>query len=47
VAGHFGHGSPFEQRTVVSSSVHPDLLTLHVWLGTDNPDGVFAPTIPI
>lgn len=42
VKGHFGHGSPFGNRTVVSSSVHPDLLTLHVWLGVDNPDGVFA-----
>lgn len=40
--GHFGRASPFENRTVVSSSVHPDLLTLHVWLGIDNPDGVFA-----
>lgn len=43
VKGHFGHGSPFQNRTVVSSSVHPDLLTLHVWLGVNNPDGVFSP----
>lgn len=46
VKGHFGHGSPFEGRTVVSSSVHPDLLTLHVWLGIENPHGVFAPHNP-
>lgn len=43
VKGHFGQGSPFENRTVVSSSAHPDLVTLHVWLGVDNPEGVFAP----
>jgi hypothetical protein len=43
VKGHFGQGSPFESRTVVSSAAHPELLTLHVWLSIENPDGVFAP----
>lgn len=43
VKAHFGHGSPFKNRTVVSSAAHPDLLTLHVWLGIENPDGVFHP----
>lgn len=43
VKGHFGNESPFENRTVVSLSTQPDLVTLHVWLGVANPEGVFAP----
>ncbi|WP_458207931.1 hypothetical protein [Haladaptatus sp. NG-SE-30] len=33
-------------RMVVSSSVHPDLLTLHAWVHQNNPEGVFAEINP-
>jgi len=33
-------------RTVDFVITHPDLRTLHVWLHTDNPKGVFAETNP-
>lgn len=42
VVGHLAGGDLLDSKVVVSSSAHPDLLTLHVWLGIDNPDGVFA-----
>lgn len=42
VIGHLAGGGLLDSKVVVFSSVHPDLLTLHVWLGIDNPDGVFA-----
>lgn len=31
-------------RVVVGSAVHPDLWTLHAWVHTENPDGVFTET---
>lgn len=42
VIGHLAGGGLLDSKVVVSSIVHPDLLTLHVWLGIENPDGVFA-----
>lgn len=33
-------------RAVVDSIVHPDLLTLHVWVHHENPEGVFVPVNP-
>lgn len=45
VVGHLAGGELLDSKVVVSSSAHPDLLTLHVWLGNgfDNPEGVFQP----
>lgn len=35
-----------EARIVDYVINHPDLVSLHVWVGTDNPNGVFAPINP-
>lgn len=42
------HGKEGErtERVVDLVTTHPDLTTLHAWVHTDNPDGVFAPTNP-
>ncbi len=40
--GDFRGERVMNQRAVVSSSVHPDLLTLHAWVHKENPEGVFA-----
>lgn len=37
-------GAPLDLRTVVTSSVHPDLWTLHAWVHAENPDGAFHET---
>lgn len=42
LVGDFRGGRVMNTRAVVSSSVHPDLLTSHAWVHTDNPEGVFA-----
>lgn len=34
------------ERVVDFVTTHPDLTTLHAWVHTDNPDGVFAPVNP-
>lgn len=34
------------ERTVDVAATHPDLNTLHAWIHTENPDGVFAPVNP-
>lgn len=35
-----------ETRIVDVASTHPDLTTLHVWVHTENPEGVFNPINP-
>jgi hypothetical protein len=42
LVGDFRGEEVMNTRAVVSSSVHPDLLTLHAWVHEDNPEGVFA-----
>lgn len=42
LVGDFRGERVMNTRAVVSSSVHPDLLTLHAWVHEDNPEGVFA-----
>lgn len=34
------------ERVVDVAATHPDLNTLHAWVHTENPDGVFAPMNP-
>lgn len=34
------------ERVVDVAATHPDLNTLHAWIYTENPDGVFAPANP-
>lgn len=42
LVGDFRGERVMNPRAVVSSSVHPDLLTLHAWVHHDNPEGVFS-----
>lgn len=42
LVGDFRGERVMNTRAVVSSSAHPDLLTLHAWIHHDNPEGVFT-----
>jgi len=43
VEGWSGDG---ESRIVNATATHPSLLTLHVWVHKENPEGVFSPVHP-